>query len=99
MAADEAERQADETGLSNPNRDRSLLPDNWEMPYYGFNTTASRYIESDRGTGGILYQDEQGNDAIVISAIDDNNYVGYFREYDEQGRPTNRWSAKFQYLQ
>lgn len=95
-AADEAERQADETGLSNPNRDRSLLPDNWEMPYYGFNTTASRYIESDRGTGGILYQDEQGNDAIVISAIDDNNYVGYFREYDEQGQPTNRWSAKFQ---
>ncbi len=95
-AADEAERQADETGLSNPNRDRSLLPDNWEMPYYGFNTTASRYIESERGTGGILYQDEQGNDAIVISAIDDNNYVGYFREYDEQGRPTNRWSAKFQ---
>lgn len=95
-AADEAERQADETGLSNPNRDRSLLPDNWEMPYYGFNTTASRYIESERGTGGILYQDEQGNDAIVISAIDDNNYVGYFREYDEQGQPTNRWSAKFQ---
>lgn len=95
-AADEAERQADETGLSNPNRDRSLLPDNWEMPYYGFNTTASRYIESERGTGGILYQDEQGNDAIVISAIDNNNYVGYFREYDEQGQPTNRWSAKFQ---
>ncbi|WP_304423459.1 strawberry notch C-terminal domain-containing protein [uncultured Duncaniella sp.] len=95
-AADEAERQADETGLSNPNRDRSLLPDNWEMPYYGFNTTASRYIESERGTGGILYQDEQGNDAIVVSAIDDHNYVGYFREYDEQGNPTNRWSAKFQ---
>ncbi len=95
-AANEAERQADETGLSNPNRDRSLLPDNWGMPYYGFYTTASRYIESERGTGGILYQDEQGNDAIVISAIDDNNYVGYFREYDEQGQPTNRWSAKFQ---
>lgn len=95
-AANEAERQADETGLSNPNRDRSLLPDNWGMPYYGIYTTASRYIESERGTGGILYQDEQGNDAIVISAIDDNNYVGYFREYDEQGQPTNRWSAKFQ---
>lgn len=95
-AADEAERQADETGLSNPNRNRGLLPDNWKMPYYGFNTTASRYIESERGTGGMLYQDEQGNDAIVISAIDDNNYVGYFREYDEQGNPTNRWSAKFQ---
>ena len=95
-AADEAERQADEAGLSNPNRNRSLLPDNWKMPYYGFDTTATRYIESERGTGGVLYQDEQGNDAIVISAIDDNNYVGYFREYDEQGRPTNRWSAKFQ---
>lgn len=95
-AANEAERQADETGLSNPNRDRSLLPDNWGMPYYGFYTTSSRYIESERGTGGILYQDEQGNDAIVISAIDNNNYVGYFREYDEQGQPTNRWSAKFQ---
>lgn len=94
--AHEVELQADETGLGNPNRDRSLLPDNWEMPYYGFNTTASRYIESERGTGGILYQDEQGNDAIVISAIDDNNYVGYFREYNEQGQPTNRWSAKFQ---
>ncbi len=95
-AADEAERQADQSGLSNLNRNTDLLPDNWEMPYYGFNTTASRYIESERGTGGILYQDEQGNDAIVISAIDENNYVGYFREYDDQGNPTNRWSAKFQ---
>ncbi|MBD5194268.1 MAG: hypothetical protein HDS87_00850, partial [Bacteroidales bacterium] len=95
-AEDEAERQAEESGLNNPNRDRALLPDNWKMPYYEFNTIASRYIESERGTGGILYQDEQGNDAIVISAIDNNSYVGYFREYDEQGRPTNRWSAKFQ---
>ena len=95
-AADEAERQATQTGLDNPDRDRSLLPDNYKMPYYGFDTTAARYIESARGTGGILYQDEQGNDAIVIAAIDDNNYVGYFREYDGQGNPTNRWSAKFQ---
>ena len=95
-AADEAERQADETGLSNPNRNMDFFPDNYQLPYYDINATAARYIESERGTGGILYQDKDGNDALVISAIDENSYIGYFREYDKQGNPTNRWSAKFQ---
>lgn len=92
----EAALQADQSGLSNPNRRTDLMPDDYEMPYDNRPVRASRYIESENGTGGTLYQDENGNDAIVIAAIDDNNYVGYFREYDEQGNPTNRWSAKFQ---
>lgn len=94
--SDSRPQHGEESGLDNPGRDRNLLPDSWEMPYYGFNTTASRYIESEKGTGGILYRDDNGNDAIVVSALDNDNYVGYFREYDEQGNPTNRWSAKFQ---
>lgn len=92
----EAALQADQSGLSNPNRRTDLMPDDYKMPYDNRPVRASRYIESENGTGGTLYQDENGNDAIVIAAIDDNNYVGYFREYDEQGNPTNRWSAKFQ---
>ena len=86
----------EDNGLDNPNRNKGLLPDTMKMPYYEFPTTASRYVESDAGTGGILYRDAQDNDAIVIAALDDNTFVGYFREYDSQGRPTNRWSAKFQ---
>lgn len=95
-AADEAARQADQSGLTNPNRHTDLMPDDYKTPYDNRPVRASRYIESENGTGGTLYQDENGNDAVVIAAIDDNNYVGYFREYDEQGNPTNRWSAKFQ---
>ncbi len=95
-AADKAMQEAYKSGLNNPNRNTDLLPDNWKMPYYGFNTTAAQYIESRRGTGCMLYRDDQGNDAIVIAAIDDNNYVGFFREYDNDGKPTNRWSAKVQ---
>ncbi|MYM13624.1 hypothetical protein E5330_13380, partial [Muribaculum intestinale] len=95
-AAEEAARQADQSGLSNPNRRTDLMPDDYKMPYDNRPVRATRYIESENGTGGTLYQDENGNDAVVIAAIDDNNYVGYFREYDEQGNPTNRWSAKFQ---
>ncbi|WP_300851579.1 hypothetical protein, partial [uncultured Bacteroides sp.] len=95
-AADEAARQADQSGLTNPNRRTDLMPDDYKMPYDNRPVRASRYIESENGTGGTLYQDENGIDAIVIAAIDNNNYVGYFREYDEQGQPTNRWSAKFQ---
>ncbi|WP_304609805.1 LPD38 domain-containing protein [Muribaculum intestinale] len=95
-AADEAARQADQSGLTNPNRHTDLMPDDYKTPYDNRPVRASRYIESENGTGGTLYQDENGNDAIVIAAIDNNNYVGYFREYDEQGNPTNRWSAKFQ---
>lgn len=95
-AEDEAARQADQSGLSNPNRRTDLMPDDYETPYDNRPVRAARYIESENGTGSTLYQDENGNDAVVISAIDDNNYVGYFREYDEQGNPTNRWSAKFQ---
>ena len=94
--AEEAAQQAAQSGLSNPNRRTDLMPDDYEMPYDNRPVRASRYIESEKGTGGTLYQDENGNDAVVIAAIDDNNYVGYFREYDEQGNPTNRWSAKFQ---
>ena len=94
--AEEATQQAAQSGLSNPNRRTDLMPDDYEMPYDNRPVRASRYIESEKGTGGTLYQDENGNDAVVIAAIDDNNYVGYFREYDEQGNPTNRWSAKFQ---
>lgn len=94
--AEEAAQQAAQSGLSNPNRRTDLMPDDYEMPYDNRPVRASRYIESENGTGGTLYQDENGNDAVVIAAIDDNNYVGYFREYDEQGNPTNRWSAKFQ---
>lgn len=93
-AAGEGGEIEDNNGLDNPNRDRTLLTDTWTMPYYDFETRATRYIESENGTGGMLYQDENGNDAIVVSAVDDNNYVGYFREYDEEGNPTNRWSAK-----
>ncbi len=92
----EAARQADQSGLNNPNRRTDLMPDDYKMPYDNRPVRASRYIESENGTGGTLYQDENGIDAIVIAAIDNNNYVGYFREYDEQGNPTNRWSAKFQ---
>lgn len=95
-AEDEAVRQADQSGLSNPNRRTDLMPDDYKTPYDNRPVRATRYIESENGTGGTLYQDENGNDAVVIAAIDDNNYVGYFREYDEQGNPTNRWSAKFQ---
>lgn len=95
-AEDEAARQSDQSGLSNPNRRTDLMPDDYETPYDNRPVRAARYIESENGTGGTLYQDENGNDAVVIAAIDDNNYVGYFREYDEQGNPTNRWSAKFQ---
>lgn len=95
-AADEAARQADQSGLTNPNRRTDLMPDDYKTPYDNRPVRATRYIESENGTGGTLYQDENGNDAVVIAAIDDNNYVGYFREYDEQGNPTNRWSAKFQ---
>lgn len=94
--AEETAQQAAQSGLSNPNRRTDLMPDDYEMPYDNRPVRASRYIESENGTGGTLYQDENGNDAVVIAAIDDNNYVGYFREYDEQGNPTNRWSAKFQ---
>ena len=74
----------------------NLLPDKYQMPYYDFWTTASRELTGDAGLRGKLYQDEKGNDAIVIVALDSNNFVGYFREYDENGNPTNRWSAKFQ---
>ena len=95
-AEDEAVRQADQSGLSNPNRRTDLMPDDYKTPYDNRPVRATRYIESENGTGGTLYQDENGNDAVVIAAIDDNNYVGYFREYDEQGNPTDRWSAKFQ---
>lgn len=96
VAEDEAARQADQSGLTNPNRRTDLMPDDYKTPYDNRPVRATRYIESENGTGGTLYQDENGNDAVVIAAIDDNNYVGYFREYDEQGNPTNRWSAKFQ---
>lgn len=95
-AADEAARQADQSGLTNPNRRTDLMPDDYKTPYDNRPVRATRYIESENGTGGTLYQDENGNDAVVIAAIDNNNYVGYFREYDEEGNPTNRWSAKFQ---
>ena len=95
-AADEAARQADQSGLTNPNRRTDLMPDDYKTPYDNRPVRATRYIESENGTGGTLYQDENGNDAVVIAAIDNNNYVGYFREYDEQGNPTNQWSAKFQ---
>lgn len=94
--AEEAAQQAAQSGLNNPNRRTDIMPDDYKTPYDNRPVRASRYIESENGTGGTLYQDENGNDAVVIAAIDENNYVGYFREYDEQGNPTNRWSAKFQ---
>lgn len=83
-------------GLDNPNRRTDLMPDDYKTPYDELPVRAARYIESERGTGGTLYRDGKGNDAVVIAAIDDDNYVGYFREYDDAGNPTNRWSAKFQ---
>ena len=85
-----------DNGLDNPNRRTDLMPDDYQTPYDELPVRAARYIESERGTGGTLYRDENGNDAVVIAAIDDDNYVGYFREYDDAGNPTNRWSAKFQ---
>lgn len=89
-------RLAQESGLDNPNRNKDLFPDTWKMPYLDFNTRAVQYVEDGKGTGVARYQDENGNDAIIVAAVDNNTYEGYFREYDEQGNPTNRWSAKFQ---
>ncbi len=94
--SDSRPQHGEESGLDNPGRRTDLMPDDYKTPYDNRPVRATRYIESENGTGGTLYQDENGNDAVVIAAIDNNNYVGYFREYDEQGNPTNRWSAKFQ---
>lgn len=38
---------------------------------------------------------ETGEVDVIASAVDDNNFVAFYRLY-ENGQPTNQWSSKFQ---
>ncbi|WP_301345894.1 LPD38 domain-containing protein [uncultured Muribaculum sp.] len=89
------ENAPDENGLTLP-RDKGLFPDEYEAPYSGQRLTASRYIENGDFNGMEYVNPTTGTPDVIIAAVDDNSYVGYFREYDNDGNPTNEWSAKFE---
>lgn len=89
------ENVSDESGLTLP-RDKGLFPEEYEAPYSGQRLTASRYIENGDYNGMVYVNPETGMPDVVVAAVDDNSYVGYFREYDSNGNPTNEWSAKFE---
>lgn len=89
------ENASDESGLTLP-RDKGLFPEEYEAPYSGKRLTASRYIENGDYNGMVYVNPETGMPDVVVAAVDDNSYVGYFREYDSNGNPTNEWSAKFE---
>lgn len=89
------ENVPDESGLTLP-RDKGLFPDEYDAPYSGQRLTASRYIENGDFNGMEYVNPTTGAPDVIIAAVDDNSYVGYFREYDNDGNPTNEWSAKFE---
>ncbi len=96
LEQEERRREQEKASLENPARNKDLLPETYTHPYFRNELTAVRFEVGKAGAQGMLYRDAEGNDALVLVAVDENTYVGYFVEYDSDGRPTNRWSAKFQ---
>jgi hypothetical protein len=37
-----------------------------------------------------------GDVDVIVTGKNDGSYVGYYRLYDENGKPTNKWSSKFE---